>query len=159
MSQSPGMSEPAGPVRPLRLLLVEDSPGDARLVREALRDGAVPAQLTVVTDGEAALDVLHRRGAHAQALRPDLMILDLNLPKTSGREVLADVKADPALRCLPVVVLSTSGSEEDIKAVYELHANCYVRKPVELDEFLRAVKGIAAFWLTVVRLPADPSDG
>ena len=153
------MSRPDGATRPLRLLLVEDSPGDARLVREALRDGAVPTQVTVVTDGEDALNVLHRRGAHAQALRPDLVILDLNLPKTSGREVLADVKADPTLRSLPIVVLSTSSSEDDIQAVYGLHANCYVRKPVELDEFLRAVKGIAAFWLTVARLPADSCDG
>ena len=153
------MSEPGEVARPLRLLVVEDSPGDARLIREALREGAVPTQLTLVTDGEEALNVLHRRGAHAKAPRPDLMILDLNLPKISGKEVLADVKADPALRSLPVVVLSTSGSDEDVGAVYALHANCYVRKPVELDEFLRAVRGIAAFWLTVVRLPADSCDG
>ena len=145
--------------RSLQILLVEDSPGDARLIQEALRDGAASPQLTVATDGEAALNVLHRRGTHAKAPRPDLVILDLNLPKKSGWEVLAEIKADPVLRRIPVVVLSTSGAEEDIRAVYDLHANCYVRKPVELDEFLRVVKGIEAFWLTVVRLLPEACDG
>jgi CheY-like chemotaxis protein len=138
--------------RPVEILLVEDNPGDVRLTRESLREGKVQTRLSVVADGDAALDFLHRRGPHA-APRPDLILLDLNLPGRSGREVLADIKADEGLRRIPVVVLTSSQAEQDIVESYNLNANCYVTKPVDLDQFMRVVRSIEDFWLTVVKLP------
>jgi CheY-like chemotaxis protein len=135
---------------------VEDSPGDARLTREALRDGKIHTNLSVVPDGEAALDFLRRRGPYAQAPRPDLILLDLNLPRKPGREVLAEIKADEQLKSIPVVVLTSSQAEQDVLASYALNANCYVTKPVDLDQFIRVVHSIEEFWLTVVKLPRGP---
>jgi CheY-like chemotaxis protein len=139
--------------QPVEILLIEDSAGDVRLTRETLKEGKVHTHLSVVSDGEEALDFLHRRGKHADAVRPDLILLDLNLPRKSGREVLADIKADEQLRRIPVVVLTSSQSEQDILASYDLSANCYISKPVDLDQFIRVVKSIEDFWLTVVKLP------
>ncbi len=141
--------------RPVHLLLVEDSPSDVMMTREALREGRVLHELHVATDGEVAMAILRRQGAHADAPRPDLIILDLNLPKMDGREVLAELKADADLRSIPVVVLTTSAAEEDILQSYQLHANCYVTKPVGFDRFLAVVRGIEDFWLCLVQLPAQ----
>ena len=141
--------------RPIDILLVEDSPGDVRLTREALADGKVRNRLSVVADGMEAMDFLRRRRSFADAPRPDLILLDLNLPRKDGREVLEEVKADPDLRRIPVVVLTTSGAEEDILRSYSLHANCYITKPMDLDKFFAVIKAIDDFWLTVVRLPAE----
>ena len=140
---------------PVEILLVEDNPGDVRLTREALKDAKVANNLNVVNDGEQALDYLNRRGRFADATRPDLVLLDLNLPKVDGREVLASIKADSDLRRIPVVVLTTSSAEEDILRSYDLHANCYVTKPVEFDSFLKIVESIDDFWLSIVRLPKE----
>jgi chemotaxis family two-component system response regulator Rcp1 len=139
--------------RPIELLLVEDNPGDVRLTQEALREGKVRNHLNVAVDGIEALAFLRREGQYANAPQPDLILLDLNLPKKSGREVLAEIKADPALRRIPVVILTVSKAEEDVLKSYNLHANCYVTKPVDLDQFLEVVKSIEDFWLTVVVLP------
>jgi CheY-like chemotaxis protein len=146
---------PSGVAMPIEILLVEDSPGDARLTQEALRDARVANRLHVVSDGVEALDFLRGRGKHANAPRPDLILLDLNLPKKSGREVLQDVKSDPTLATIPVVVLTTSDADEDILRTYELRANAYVTKPVELEKFLGVVQGIEQFWLTIVKLPGN----
>jgi CheY-like chemotaxis protein len=135
------------------ILLVEDNPGDVRLTREALLEGKVLNQLHVVGDGVEALDYLLRRGRYAEATRPDLVLLDLNLPKKDGREVLAQIKADDDLKRIPVVVLTTSQAEEDIFKSYDLHANCYIAKPVDFENFIQVVRSIDTFWLTVVRLP------
>ena len=140
---------------PVEILLVEDNPGDVRLTREALKDAKVANNLNVVNDGEQALDYLNRRGRFSDATRPDLILLDLNLPKIDGREVLASIKADSDLRRIPVVVLTTSSAEEDILRSYDLHANCYVTKPVEFDSFLKIVESIDDFWLSIVRLPKE----
>ena len=141
------------------ILLVEDSPGDVRLTREALAEGKIRTNLHVASDGEQALDFLYRRGAFADAVRPDLIMLDLNLPRVDGREVLADIKADEGLRRIPVVVLTTSAADEDVHRVYGLNANCYIVKPVDFDQFMRVVRSIEDFWLTVVRLPSeDPGE-
>jgi CheY-like chemotaxis protein len=137
----------------MEVLMIEDNPGDVRLAREALKDSPLPARLSVVSDGDAGLDFLRRRRGHAAAPRPDLILLDLNLPGKSGREVLAEIKADPDLRRIPVVVLTSSQADEDVRASYDLHANCYVTKPMDLDQFLRVVRAIEDFWLTVVKLP------
>jgi chemotaxis family two-component system response regulator Rcp1 len=142
--------------RPIEILLVEDNPGDVRLTREALKEGKIKNNLHVVEDGAAALDFLERRGSHAGAPVPDLVLLDLNLPKVNGGEVLAEIKRSQRLRRIPVVVLTTSEAEEDILRSYELHANCYVTKPVGLEQFLRVVKQIDSFWLEVVKLPPAP---
>lgn len=139
--------------RPIEILLVEDNPGDVVLTREALRDCKVHTNLSVAHDGEAALTFLRRQGAHAEAPRPDLILLDLNLPRLSGREVLAAIKADEQLRRIPVVVLTSSQAEQDVLATYDLCANCYVSKPVDLEQFIKVVRSIEDFWLTVVRLP------
>ena len=139
--------------RPIDILLVEDNPGDVRLTREGLRDGKLSNTLHVVEDGVEALAYLRREGAYANAIRPDLILLDLNLPKKDGREVLAEVKADPALRLIPVVILTTSQAEEDVIASYGLCANCFVTKPVALEQFLTVVKAIGSFWLSIVTLP------
>jgi chemotaxis family two-component system response regulator Rcp1 len=137
----------------IEILMVEDNPGDVRLTREALKGGKVLNQLHVVEDGVAALDFLYRRSPHQDAPRPDLILLDLNLPKMDGREVLSRIKSDDALKLIPVVVLTTSQAEEDVLRAYRLSANCYVTKPVDLHQFNRIVQAIEEFWLTVVRLP------
>ena len=140
---------------PIEILLVEDNPGDVRLIREVLRDGKVWNNPHVVNDGEAALDFVYRRHAFADKPRPDLILLDLNLPKKDGREVLATIKADPELKRIPVVVLTTSKEEEDVLRAYNLAANCYVTKPVEFDEFMKVIRMIEDFWLTIVALPRE----
>ena len=137
------------------ILLVEDNPGDARLTLEAFGMRGAPERVRHVVDGVEALAFLRREGGHGKAPRPDLIVLDLNLPRLSGREVLAVIKADVALRSIPVVVLSTSQSEEDVVAVYKLHANCYVAKPADLDAFLLAIQSIEEFWLRTARLPVE----
>ena len=139
---------------PIEILLVEDNPGDARLTAEALTDAKVLNTLTVVQDGVEALTYLRRQGRYSDAPRPDVVLLDLNLPKKDGREVLAEIKEDPDLKRIPVVVLTTSRAEEDIARTYDLHGNCYISKPVDLDQFMTVVKSIENFWFTVVRLPA-----
>ncbi len=140
---------------PIEMLLVEDNPDDVDLTIEALEDTKIANRLHVVTDGVAALSFLHREGKYAQAPRPALILLDLNLPKKDGREVLADIKADPVLRRIPVVVLTTSSAEEDIKRVYDMHANCYITKPVDFEQFVQVIHAIENFWLTVVQLPTS----
>jgi chemotaxis family two-component system response regulator Rcp1 len=137
----------------IEILLVEDSPGDVRLTREALRDGKVRNHLHVVPDGVQAMAFLRREGPYAEAPRPDLVLLDLNLPRKTGREVLQEVKSDPALAQIPVVVLTTSKADEDVVRAYESHANCFITKPVDFDQFLTVVRSIEDFWLTIVRLP------
>jgi CheY-like chemotaxis protein len=144
-----------GRSRKIEILLVEDSPGDVRLTREALREGKVLNELQVVRDGVEALDYLFQRNGYVGASRPDLILLDLNLPKKDGREVLAEIKADSTLKRIPVVVLTTSQSEEDVLRTYDLHANCYISKPVDFDRFIEVIQSIDAFWLSVVKLPAE----
>ncbi|HEX8829835.1 MAG TPA: response regulator [Longimicrobium sp.] len=141
--------------RPIEVLLVEDNPGDVRLTREALKEGKVHNNLHVAPDGVEALAFLRREGRYADAVRPDLILLDLNLPRKGGREVLEEVKGDPALRHIPVVILTSSQAEQDIARAYDLHANCYITKPVDLDQFITVVKSIEDFWFTVVKLPTD----
>lgn len=143
------------PNREVSILLVEDNPGDVRLTIEALKEGKVYNRLSVVSNGFEALEFLRRQGRYANATRPDLILLDLNLPKKNGSEVLAEIKADPALKRIPVVVLTTSEAEQDVLRSYDLNANCYITKPVDLDQFLHVVKSINDFWLTVVRLPSE----
>ena len=141
--------------RPVEILLVEDNPGDERLTREALKEGKVYSNLYWVKDGVEAMDFLRRKGRHAGAVRPDIVLLDLNLPKKDGREVLEEIKTDDDLKRIPVVVLTTSKAEEDVLRTYNLHANCYVTKPVDLEKFIVVVKSIDRFWLTVVTLPPN----
>lgn len=141
--------------RPVEILLVEDNPGDARLTKEALKDGKVYNRLTVVPDGVEALAYLRREGQYAGAAQPNLILLDLNLPRKDGREVLEEIKADDGLKRIPVVILTSSSAEPDVLKSYGLHANCYVTKPVDLDQFMAAVKAIEDFWLTVVTLPHE----
>jgi CheY-like chemotaxis protein len=140
--------------RPIEVLLVEDDPGDELMTREAFEENKVRNNLHVARDGEEALDFLNRRGEYADAPRPDLVLLDLNLPKFDGRQVLAEIKADEDLRTIPVVVLTTSGAEEDILRSYQLHANAYVTKPVDFARFIQVVRQIDDFFVSVVRLPA-----
>lgn len=135
------------------ILLVEDNPGDARLVVEALREGPAANRLTVVRDGVEAMSYLRREGSYSEAVPPHLILLDLNLPRKDGRQVLAELKEDPALRRIPVVVLTTSQAEQDIIKSYDLHANCYITKPVDLDRFLTVMRSIEDYWCTVVSLP------
>jgi len=137
------------------VLLVEDSPGDVRLTREAFKDTKVHVNMHVAYDGVEAMAFLRREGKHADAPRPDLILLDLNLPKKSGREVLEEIKEDPILMSVPIVILTTSSSEQDILRSYLLHANCFITKPVDLDGFLKVVKSIDNFWLTIVKLPHE----
>jgi two-component system response regulator len=139
-----------------RILLVEDNAGDALLTREALRDAKMANTLEWVQDGVEAMAFLRRQGKYADAHEPDLILLDLNMPRMDGREVLAELKNDPQLKHIPVVVLTTSQAEADIRKAYELHANCYIAKPLAFEEFVRVVKSIENFWLTVVRLPRTP---
>ena len=140
--------------RPIDILLVEDNPGDVRLTQEALKEAKLGNELHVVEDGVEAMAFLRRQGAYRNAVRPDLILLDLNLPLKNGREVLAEIKDDPKLRRIPVVVLTTSQSEADIVKAYDLHANCYITKPVDLNQFLIVVRAIEDFWMTIVKLPA-----
>ncbi len=144
---------PRGSCRPIEILLVEDNPGDVRLTKEALKEGKVMNVLNIVENGEEALAYLRRQGAYAQTTRPDLILLDLNLPRKSGQEVLEEIKEDPDLRRIPVVILTVSEAEQDIIKSYNLHANCYITKPVNLEQFMEVIKNIEDFWLTVVMLP------
>ena len=141
--------------KPIEILLVEDNPGDVRLTQEALKENRVSNNLHVTSDGEQALAFLHQENSYAHVPRPDLILLDLNLPKKDGREVLGEIKSDETLRQIPVVVLTTSQAEEDISRAYELHANCYVTKPVDLEKFISVVRSIEDFWVTVVKLPPN----
>jgi len=143
-------------LKSIEVLLVEDNPGDVRLTLEAMKESKVINNLNVANDGVEAMAYLRREGAHQNVMRPDLILLDLNLPRKNGREVLAEVKADQSLRLIPVVVLTTSQAEEDIVRSYNLHANCYVTKPVDLDQFIEVVKSINDFWFSVVKLPQKP---
>lgn len=139
--------------RPVEVLLVEDSPADARLAREALEEGSVPKRITVVSDGAEAIEYVRKRGRFHNAPRPDLVLLDLNLPKRDGLEVLREIKADPELRSITVIVLTTSQFPKDVNTAYELSANCYIVKPVELEEFYQAMRGIEEFWMSLASLP------
>lgn len=139
----------------VKILLVEDNPGDVRLTQEALKESKMLNELHVAVDGEEALEFLNREGKYADAPHPDLILLDLNLPKKDGRELLEEIKADEKLRRIPVVVLTTSKAQEDIYRMYEQHANCYITKPIDLDQFIEVVKSIDNFWLTIVKLPTE----
>ena len=141
--------------RILEVLLVEDSPSDARLTQEAFLEGKIGNNLTIVGDGAEAMAYLKRQGRWASAARPDLILLDLNLPKIDGREVLRRIKIDDELRQIPIVILTTSDAEEDVAEAYEYHANCYIRKPIDLERFLEIVSMVENFWLTVVKLPSS----
>ena len=143
------------PGRPVQILLVEDNSGDVGLTLEALKEATVPNKLTVVKNGIEALSLLRRQGQHASAARPDLILLDLNLPKKDGRKVLAEIKGDDNLKRIPVVILTTSEDEKDIWESYNLHANCYIVKPLDLDRFITVVKLIEDFWLRIVVLPKN----
>jgi two-component system, chemotaxis family, response regulator Rcp1 len=141
------------PTRPVRVLLVEDDEADVRLTREALKDNKLAVALSVVNDGVQAIDFLQRRGTHAEAPRPDLILLDLNLPRRNGLEVLGDVKADDDLKDIPIVIMTSSKAEEDIVRSYKLHANCYITKPLDFPQFNGIVKAIDNFWFSIVTLP------
>ena len=147
------MSEQEQNGDPADILLVEDNPGDVRLTREAFKDGQIDNTLHVTTDGTEALDFLHRRGGYADAPRPDIVLLDLNLPRTNGEEVLAEINDDPSLSRIPVIILTSSGAEEDVLASYERHASAYLTKPIDPEEFIEVVKAFKEFWLSVVRFP------
>ena len=138
---------------PVEILLVEDNPGDVRLTREALEEGKVLNNLNVARDGVEAMAFLRRQGRYAEARRPQLILLDLNLPRKDGREVLSEIKGDGSLKRIPVVVLTTSGAEQDVFDSYDLQANCYITKPIELDLFLETVRSMVDFWMNVVKLP------
>lgn len=142
-------------IKALQVLMVEDNPDDVDLTREALKDAKVVVDMEVVQDGVEAMAFLRREGGYAQAPRPDLVLLDLNMPRKDGREVLAEIKADPNLRRIPVVVLTTSQAEEDIMRAYDLHVNCYIAKPVDFEQFIKVVKAIEGFWFSVVTLPRE----
>jgi two-component system, chemotaxis family, response regulator Rcp1 len=144
---------PDSQMRLVEILLIEDSPSDAELTMEALREAKMRNHLSIVEDGVQAMEFLRRQGAYADAPRPDLIMLDLNLPRKDGREVLAEIKADPNLETIPVVVLTTSRAEQDIARSYHLHANCYVTKPVDFERFVEVVHSIESFWLYIVTLP------
>ena len=142
-------------MKPIEILLVEDNPGDVDLTREALENGKLHNNLHVVSDGEAAMAFLRREGKYAGASRPGLVLLDLNLPRKNGREVLAEIKSDANLMRIPVAILTTSSSDEDIFKSYNLHANCYITKPIEMTHFVKVVQAIEEFWLTIVELPKN----
>ncbi len=139
--------------RPVEILLVEDNPGDVRLTQENFKESKIRNNLYVVDDGVEALAFLRREGQYGDAVRPNVILLDLNLPRKDGREVLAEIKADPELRRIPVVILTISSADEDIIRSYDLHANCYITKPIDLEQFGKVVKAIGDFWLTMVKLP------
>lgn len=141
-------------MQPIELLLVEDNPGDVRLTQEVLKDGKFLNRISVVDDGVSALRYLRREGKFRDAVRPDMVLLDLNLPGKDGREVLGEMKADPALRRIPVVILTTSNAEVDVLKSYDLYANCYIVKPLDLEQFVKVVRGIEDFWLSIVKLPS-----
>lgn len=141
--------------KPIEILLVEDNPADVRLTEEALKEGKVLNNLSVTEDGVEALNFLNRKGKYANSPRPDLILLDLNLPKKNGGEVLAEIKEDSNLRRIPAVILTISKDEQDIIKSYNLHANCYVIKPVDMDQFIKVVKSVEDFWLTIVKLPPN----
>lgn len=141
-------------VNTIEILLVEDNPGDVRLTLEAFNEGRMCNHLSVVEDGVEAMAFLRREGRYADAVRPDLILLDLNLPRKDGRQVLAEIKVDDHLRRIPVVILTTSSAEQDILATYDLHANCYITKPVDLEQFIRVVQSVEDFWLSIVKLPS-----
>jgi CheY-like chemotaxis protein len=147
------MSDSA-PAAPIEVLLVEDDPGDVLMTQEAFQDYKIANTLNVVTNGEDAISYLRRQGAFKDAVRPDLVLLDLNLPRRDGREVLRDIKGDPDLRRIPIVVLTTSDAEADVLGSYDLHANAYVRKPVDFEQFVAAIRAIDDFFISVVRLPS-----
>jgi len=149
------MSKQVNLAKPINILLVEDSPGDARLAQEALKDSKLINELFTVSDGMEAMDFLYKRGKYVKAVHPDLILLDLNLPKKDGREVLKEIKLDENLKKIPVVILTISMAEVDILKSYNLHANCYITKPLDLDQFMHVVKSIEEFWLTIVKLPPD----
>lgn len=138
----------------INILLVEDNPGDIRLTKEAFKDGRIKNQLHVVMDGEEALFYLKKLGKYANVSTPDIVLLDLNLPKKDGREVLAEIKADPVLQSIPVIILTTSTAQNDIVNTYAHHANCYIMKPVDFNDFINVIRTIENFWLTIVKLPA-----
>lgn len=140
-------------VNPIEILLVEDNPADVRLTQEALKEEKVYNSLSVVTDGEEAIAFLRRQGKYQKSPRPDLILLDLNLPKKDGREVLKEIKNDDSLKAIPVVVLTVSKAEEDILKAYNLHANCYITKPVDISQFIKIARAVQDFWLTIVKLP------
>lgn len=142
-------------VRPVEILLVEDSPADVALTEEALLESKLHNNLRIVTDGEAAMAFLHREPPYEAAPRPDLILLDLNLPKKNGREVLAEIKCDPSLSMIPIVIMTVSRDERDVLESYRLHANCYIQKPVRFREFIEIVKSIEAFWFSIVTLPPN----
>ena len=142
------------PSQPIEILLVEDDPGDVLMTQEAFQDYKIANRLSVVSNGEDAIAYMRKQGRFADVATPDLVLLDLNLPRRDGREVLLDIKGDPELRRIPVVILTTSEAEEDVIAAYDLHANAYVRKPVDFDQFVAAVRAIDDFFITVVRLPS-----
>ena len=146
---------PAASGRPVEILMVEDNPGDVGLTRETLKDSKLLNHMSVVNDGVEAMAFLRREGKYVNATRPDLILLDLNLPKKDGREVLAEIKTDEQLRRIPVVILTTSSAEQDILEMYDLHANCFITKPVNLDQFTTVVKAIEEFWFTIVKLPPE----
>jgi CheY-like chemotaxis protein len=141
--------------RPIEILLVEDNPGDVRLTLETLKEFELNNHISLAKDGVEALAFLRREGPYVNVARPDLILLDLNLPKKGGREVLAEIKTDEQLRRIPVVVLTTSNAEQDVLKMYDLHANCYITKPVDLDQFRAVLKALQEFWFTIVRLPTE----
>jgi CheY-like chemotaxis protein len=145
-------------LRPIEILLVEDNPGDVRLIKEALKEAKILNNFSVVEDGVEAVAYLHQEGKYNIACRPDLILLDLNLPKKDGREVLEIIKSDNILKRIPVVVLTTSEAEQDILKAYDLHANCYITKPVDLQQFMSVIKSIENFWLSIVKLPRQEVD-
>ncbi len=142
-------------IQPIDILLVEDNPGDVRLTQEILKESKVRNNLMVVGNGADALGFLRRQGSYRDATRPDLILLDLNLPKMDGRELLAEIKEDPELKRIPVVILTTSKAEQDVLETYNLHANCYISKPIGLEQFVKVVRSIENFWLAIVKLPPD----
>ena len=147
------MSSSNNGARLIEILMVEDNPGDVRLAQEAMKEAKMSNRLTVVHDGVEAMAYLRREGRFAEAVRPDLILLDLNLPRKDGREVLAELKSDPDLKSIPVVVLTTSRAEQDVEGAYKLHANCYITKPVDFNQFMKVVQQIDNFWVNVVTLP------
>ena len=139
---------------PIEILLVEDNPGDVRFIKEVFKDAKIYNAMQVAYDGEAAMEILRREGEYSDAPSPDLILLDLNLPKKDGREVLREIKGDESLKCIPVVILTTSNAEEDLIETYKMNANCYITKPVDLDQFINVVESIENFWLSIVKLPS-----
>ena len=140
--------------KPIHILLIEDNPGDIRLTKEVLKEGRIHNQLSIVTDGEKALQFLRKEGEFSKMTVPDIILLDLNLPKRDGREVLAEIKKDPLLLRIPVIVLTTSNAEQDVLSTYSLHANCYITKPVDFNQFIAVIKTFEDFWLHIVKLPS-----